>query len=87
MRGLLAAVLVLASLALAGTLTDHFTSPPIEVLVIRTDQWLFCQDYGITIQVKAMQPVTVSKVRVTAKFFPEGTLIPDVQPKEFPGFS
>ena len=36
--------LVAAALAWAGMLTDHFTSPPIEVWVTRTDQWLFCTD-------------------------------------------
>lgn len=41
-------------------------------MVIRTDQWLFCQDYGVTIQIKALDPVTVKEVRVTAKFYPSG---------------
>jgi hypothetical protein len=76
MRWLLA--LLAAVFAAAGTLTDHFTSPPVEVSVIRTDQWLFCQDYGVTIQIKALDPVTVKEVRVTAKFFPEGTWNPQV---------
>jgi predicted nuclease with TOPRIM domain len=86
MRWLLA--LLAAVFAAAGTLTDHFTSPPVEVLVIRTDQWLFCQDYGVTIQIKALDPVTVKEVRVTAKFYPEGTWNPQVlPPKTFGGFS
>jgi chaperonin cofactor prefoldin len=85
MRWLLA--LLAAVFAAAGTLTDHFTSPPVEVLVIRTDQWLFCQDYGVTIQIKALDPVTVKEVRVTAKFYPEGTWNPQVQTRPFGGFS
>jgi chaperonin cofactor prefoldin len=86
MRWLL--VLLAAVFAAAGMLADHFTSPPVEVLVIRTDQWLFCQDYGVTIKIKALDPVTVKEVRVTAKFYPEGTRNPQVQPpKTFGGFS
>lgn len=85
MRWLLA--LLAAVFVAAGTLTDHFTSPPVEVLVIRTDQWLFCQDYGVTIQIKALDPVTINKVQVVAKFFPEGTLYPETQTKPFGGFS
>ncbi len=85
MRWLL--VLLAAVFAAAGMLTDHFTSPPVEVLVIRTDQWLFCQDYGVTIQIKALDPVTIREVKVTAKFFPEGTWNPQVQTRSFGGFS
>ncbi len=71
MRWLL--VLLVAAFAAAGMLVDRFSSPPVEVLVIRTDQWLFCRDYGVTIQIKALDPVTIREVKVTAKFFPEGT--------------
>lgn len=78
--------LLLTMLVAASTLTDHFSSPPIEVLVIRTDQWLFCQDYGITIQIKATAPVAINKVTITAKFFPEGTLVPTIQSKAYDGF-
>jgi hypothetical protein len=85
MRWLLA--LLAAAFAAAGMLTDHFTSPPVEVLVIRTDQWLFCQDYGVTIKIKALDPVTIRGVKVTAKFFPEGTWNPQVQTRPFGGFS
>lgn len=85
MRWLLA--LLAAVFAAAGMLTDHFTSPPVEVLVIRTDQWLFCQDYGVTIKIKALDPVTIREVKITAKFFPEGTWNPRVQTKTFGGFS
>lgn len=85
MRWLLA--LLAAVFAAAGMLTDHFTSPPVEVLVIRTDQWLFCQDYGVTIKIKALDPVTIREVKITAKFFPEGTWNPRVQTRTFGGFS
>jgi chaperonin cofactor prefoldin len=85
MRWLLA--LLAAVFVAAGMLTDHFTSPPVEVLVIRTDQWLFCQDYGVTIRIKALDPVTIREVKVTAKFFPEGTWNPQVQTRTFGGFS
>jgi hypothetical protein len=78
-------VLLAAAFAAAGMLTDHFTSPPVEVLVIRTDQWPFCQDYGVTIQIKALDPVTIRKV--TVKYFPEGTWNPQVQTRSFGGFS
>ncbi|AET33998.1 hypothetical protein [Pyrobaculum ferrireducens] len=86
MRGVLA-VIALALIAAAGTLTDHFTSPPVEVLVTRTDQWVFCQDYGVTIQIKALQPVTVNKVEVVAKFYTEPYLVPTVDKRSFGGFS
>ncbi|MEZ0318585.1 MAG: hypothetical protein ABWK05_01140 [Pyrobaculum sp.] len=79
--------LLVAALAAAGTLTDHFTSPPIEVLVIRTDQWLFCNDYGVTVQIKALDPVTVNGVKIVAKFFEEGTLMATVDSRSFSGFT
>ncbi|MEM4439331.1 MAG: hypothetical protein QW680_11975, partial [Pyrobaculum sp.] len=79
----LAAVVMLS----AGVLTDHFTSPPVEVTVIRTDQWLFCRDYGVTITIKAMDQVSISRVEVVAKFFTEGTLVPQIQKREFGGFT
>ncbi|MEM1568985.1 MAG: hypothetical protein QXI84_10935, partial [Thermofilaceae archaeon] len=79
--------LLAAALAAAGTLTDHFTSPPIEVWVIRTDQWLFCQDYGVTVQIKAMDPVTVNGVKIIAKYFEEDTLRTTVDSKSFSGFT
>jgi predicted nuclease with TOPRIM domain len=85
MRWLL--VLLAAAFAAAGMLVDRFSSPPVEVLVIRTDQWLFCQDYGVTIKIKALDPVTIREVKVTAKFFPEGTWNPQVQTRSFDGFS
>ena len=56
-------------------------------MVIRTDQWLFCRDYGVTIQIKALDQVTIREVKVTAKFFPEGTWNPQVQTRTFGGFS
>jgi len=71
-------ILLAAALVAATTLTDHFSSPPIEVVVVRTDQWLFCRDYGVGVQIKALEAVTVSRVVVTAKFLPEETLRPDI---------
>ena len=68
-------------------LTDHFTSPPIEVWVTRTDQWLFCTDYGVTVNIKALDPVTVNKVEIKVKFFEEGTYVPTVTSRSYSGFS
>ncbi len=86
MRLWLAAVL-LAALAAAGTLTDHFSTPPLEIWVIRIDQWLFCTNYGVTIQIKAMEPITVNKVEVVVKFFQEDTLTVTTQKRTFAGFT
>jgi len=72
---LLLTLLLLCVPTLALVVSDQFTLPnQLEVTIYRQTEWIYCREYAVVVEVKALVDLYVDKAEVVFKFIDEQTL-------------